>query len=88
MGDGAPRTVSPDTLGMLEHMREDALEDRSVFRVSANRTGRLISVAAVRAGLGRGFGGDSPRLGILTDLETIGVLLLSERLGRLSNPPD
>ena len=87
VGDGAPRTVSRDTLEMLDQIRRDAPDDRSIFGASANWIGRLIGAAAEHAGLGKGFGGDSPRLGMLADLETIGVLLLSERLNRPGPPP-
>ena len=85
-GDAA-RTVSRDTLEMLYEIRRGAPDDRSIFGASANWIGRLIGAAAEHAGLGKGFGGDSPRLGMIADLETIGVLLLSERLNRPVPPP-
>ena len=41
-----------------------------------NQIGRRIDAAARQAGLGEGFSGDSPRLGMIKDMETLGVHLL------------
>ena len=45
-----------------------------------NQIAIRIGTAAKQAGLGEGYSGDSPRLGIIRDLETVGVLLLSSHV--------
>ena len=42
--------------------------------------GARIGAAAEQAALGSGYGGESPRLGMLKDLEELGAVLLGERI--------
>ena len=41
-----------------------------------NQIAKRIDAAARQAGLGEGYSGDSPRLGMIKDMETLGVHLL------------
>ena len=38
----------------------------------------MVRDAALQAGLGKGYAGESPRMGMMADLETLAVELLGE----------
>ena len=77
-GDGVTdyREVSADTMRLLLPVRRAADDDEPVLGMRQNQIARRIDAAARQAGLGEGYSGDSPRLGMIKDLETLGVHLL------------
>lgn len=77
-GDGGYRVVTPDTLALLLDIRKGAGDNEPVLGLRPNQISAHIGAAAKQAGLGDGYTGDSPRLGMHRDLETLGVLLLGE----------
>ena len=70
------REVSADTMKLLLPVRRGAGDDEPVLGMRPNQIGRRIDAAARQAGLGGGYSGDSPRLGMIRDMETVGVHLL------------
>ena len=70
------REVSSETMKRLWAVRRGADDGELVLGMRANQIGRRINAAARQAGLGAGYSGDSPRLGMIRDMETIGVHLL------------
>ena len=72
------RFLSPDTMRLLSEMRRGAGGDDFILGVSPNQVGLRIRDAAVRAGLGPGYSGESPKMGMTQDLATLGVKLLGE----------
>ena len=70
------REVSADTIKRLWAVRRGAEDHEPVLGMRPNQIGRRIDAAARQAGLGEGYSGDSPRLGMIRDMETIGVHLL------------
>ena len=70
----------------LRHAEDDFVhsprpgDDAPVIGLSRSRIEVRISRAAEQAGLGAGFSGNSPRLGMLLDLEELGVSLLADKL--------
>ena len=70
------REVSADTMKLLLPVRRGAGDDEPILGMRPNQIGRRIDAAARQAGLGEGFSGDSPRLGMIKDMETLGVHLL------------
>ena len=70
------REVSANTMKLLSPIRRGAEDHEPVFGMRPNQIGRRIDAAARQAGLGEGYSGDSPRLGMIRDMETIGVHLL------------
>ena len=70
------REVSADTKKLLWAVRRGAEDHEPVLGMRPNQIGRRIDAAARQAGLGEGYSGDSPRLGMIRDMETIGVHLL------------
>ena len=74
------REVSADTMKRLWAVRRGAEDDAPVLGMRPNQIGRRIDAAARQAGLGEGYSGDSPRLGMIRDMETIGVHLLGSFL--------
>ena len=75
-GDTGHRLVSADTMKLLLPVRQGAGDGEPVLGLRPNQIASRIGAAARQAGLGEGYAGDSPRLGMLRDLETLGVLLL------------
>ncbi len=75
-GETGYREVSADTMKLLLPVRRGAGDDEPVLGMRPNQIGRRIDAAARQAGLGEGFSGDSPRLGMIRDMETVGVHLL------------
>ena len=69
------REVSADTMKLLLPVRRGA-DDEPVLGMRPNQIARRIDAAARQAGLGEGYSGDSPRLGMIRDMETVGVHLL------------
>ena len=69
-----------DTMRLLHTVRCGALDDDRVFGLMPNQISARVGSAARHAGLGPGYSGESPRLGMLKDLEELGVVLLGEQL--------
>ena len=59
----------------LERIRGNASEADSLFNLACNQLGRRIKRAALEAGLGEGFSGHSPRVGMAQDLARAGIEL-------------
>ena len=76
VGDTGYRVLSADTMQLLSSVRRDASDDDPLLGLRPNQIAIRIGAAARQAGLGEGYSGDSPRLGIIRDMETLGVLLL------------
>ena len=76
------RSVSPDTMRLLLAMREDSRDDNCILNLSPNQVGLRIRDAAMQAGLWPGYSGESPRMGMTRDLDTLGVRLLGEYAAR------
>ena len=77
--DGA--MSDPDeSLRRLDAIRDDAPDDERVLGLMPNQISARIGAAAEQAGLGIGYSGESPRLGMLKDLEELGAVLLGERI--------
>ena len=70
------RVVSAETMKLLLPVRRGAGDDELVLGMRPNQIAIRIGAAARQAGLGEGYAGDSPRLGMVQDMETLGVLLL------------
>ena len=70
------REVSADTMRLLLPIRRGAGDDEPVLGMRPNQIAIRIGAAARQAGLGEGYSGDSPRLGMIRDMETLGVHLL------------
>ena len=78
--DVTTRTLSADTMRRLDAIRDDAPDDERVLGLMPNQISARIGAAAEQAGLGTGYSGESPRLGMLKDLEELGAVLLGERI--------
>ncbi len=76
-GEGAVVFVSPQTMAVLASIRNGAPAALRVFKLSSNQISLRIKNAAIAAGLGDGFSGHSPRVGMAQDLARIGVELPS-----------
>ena len=74
-GRGAVAFISEQTMESLERIRGNASEADRVFDLACNQLGRRIKRAALEAGLGEGFSGHSPRVGMAQDLARAGVEL-------------
>ena len=72
-GEGFRAFVSRRTMRLLSAMREDAQPTDSIFRLQRNQISRRIKRAAQSAGLGDGFSGHSPRIGMAQDLAEHGT---------------
>ena len=70
------REVSVDTMKLLLAIRRGADDTEPVLGLRPNQIAIRIDAAARQAGLGGGYSGDSPRLGMIRDMETFGVHLL------------
>ena len=75
-GETSYREVSVDTMKLLSSVRRGLGDDELVLGMRPNQIARRIGAAARQAGLGEGYSGDSPRLGMIRDMETLGVHLL------------
>ncbi len=76
VGDTGYRAISADTMGLLLSVRGEADDVDPLLGLRPNQIAARIGAAARQAGLGEGFSGDSPRMGMIRDLENLGVLLL------------
>ena len=76
VGDSGYRVVSADTMQLLSSVRRGTDDDEPLLGMRPNQIAVPIGAAARQAGLGEGYSGDSPRLGMIRDMETLGVLLL------------
>ena len=65
--------VSTDTMKLLLPIRRGAGDDELVLGMRPNQIVIRIGAAARQAGLGEGYSGDNPRLGMIRDMETVGV---------------
>ncbi len=74
-GETALLFVSRPTMADLEAMRGAAPEGDSMFGLSASQINRRIKSVALAAGLGEGFSGHSPRVGMAQDLARSGTEL-------------
>ena len=76
VGDTGYRVVSADTMKLLSSVRRGTGENEPLLGMRPNQIAIRIGAAATQAGLGEGYSGDSPRLGMIRDMETLGVHLL------------
>ena len=67
------REVSADTMKLLLPIHRGAGDDELVLGMKPNQIAIRIGAAARQAGLGEGYSGDSPRLGMIKDMESLGV---------------
>ena len=87
VGEGAVAFISSQTMEDLKIIRADSRDSDSVFGLRANQISRRIKKAAQAAGLGDGFSGHSPRVGMARDLTRAGTELHSlMTAGRWSSP--
>ena len=70
-GEGSVAYLSPATIDALARIPRRGETD-SVFGLSASQICRRIQAAAAAAGLGKGFSGHSPRVGMAIDLARAG----------------
>ena len=76
VGEDSYRVVSADTMKLLLPIRRGAGDDELVLGMQPNQIAIRIGAAAKQAGLGAGYSGDSPQLGMIKDMESVGVQLL------------
>ncbi len=76
-GHGAVAFVSARTMAALELLRDSAPANGPVFGLHPNQISIRIKKAAQTAGLGDGFSGHSPRVGMARDLVRAGIELPS-----------
>ena len=76
-GHGAVAYVSAPTMAALRLIRDGAADADSVFGLHRNQISTRIKQAASAAGLGDGFSGHSPRVGMARDLVRAGIELPS-----------
>lgn len=74
-GVGAVAFIAASTMTRLESLRADAPSEASVFKLQGNQMAKRIKRAARAAGLGEGFSGHSPRVGMARDLASAGIEL-------------
>ena len=86
-GETGYREVSADTMKLLLPVRRGARDDEPVLGMRPNQIAKRIDAAARQAGLGEGYSGDSPRLGMIRDMETLGVHLLGGYAAETARQP-
>ena len=74
-GAGAVAFVSAETMATLGRIRNGAGAPESIFGLHRNQLSLRIKQAAQAAGLGDGFSGHSPRVGMARDLARAGIEL-------------
>ena len=74
-GAGTVMFVSAETMATLRVIRNGASETARIFGLRPNQLSRRIKQAAQAAGLGDGFSGHSPRVGMARDLARAGIEL-------------
>ena len=72
---GAVAFVSPETMLAVDLIRPRGRGDDPMFGLRPNQIARRINQAARAAGLGSGFSGHSPRVGMAQDLARAGIEL-------------
>ena len=87
-GKGACVYLSRRAVQALESIQPDNLNPgKSIFGLSGSQISRRIRTAALHAGLGEGFSGGSPRLGMCLDLVRANFPIHEVmKAGRLSSP--
>ena len=86
-GEGAVTFLSLQTMKTLDSIRADAEDRESVLGLRPNQIAKRIKQAAQAAGLGIGFSGHSPRVGMARDLAMAGTELPSlMTAGRWNSP--
>lgn len=86
-GEGAVAFLSAPTMVALELICRAKAPTDSVFGLRPNQISRRIKQAAQAAGLGDGFSGHSPRVGMARDLARVGIELPSlMNAGRWRSP--
>lgn len=86
-GEGAVAFLSSQTMNALNSMRDGSLDSDFVLGLRPNQISKRIKQAAQAAGLGNGFSGHSPRVGMARDLARAGTELTSlMTAGRWSSP--
>ena len=76
-GEGAVAFLSIPTMSALESICSAKIATGSVFGLRPNQISRRIKLAAQAAGLGDGFSGHSPRVGMARDLARAGIEMTS-----------
>ena len=74
-GKSAKAFISGATMEAIRCIRNGAAEEDSVFGMRRNQISSRIKQAAKHAGLGDGFSGHSPRVGMAIDLARYGIEL-------------
>ena len=74
-GEGAVLFISAQTMYALRQIHRRGYGTDHVFGLSQNQISRRIKQAALAAGLGDGFSGHSPRVGMARDLARAGIEL-------------
>ena len=74
-GEGAIAYVSVPTMAALTSLWNGAATGDSMFGLQPNQLSKRIKKAAHAAGLGDGFSGQSPRVGMAQDLVRAGIEL-------------
>ena len=83
-GDGFVVWLSPQARALLRGLPRD---DERMFPLTAGTVWRRIKAAAERAGMGKGFSGHSPRVGMAMDLAAGGASLTDlQAAGRWASP--
>ncbi len=86
-GAGAIAFLSAPTMKRLTALRNGAAPGERVFGLGRNQLAKRIKQAAHAAGLGAGFSGHSPRVGMARDLASAGIELPSlMHAGRWRSP--
>ena len=86
-GQGAVAFLSSETMAALETIKKGNQGSESVFGLRPNQIAERIKKAAQAAGLGHGFSGHSPRVGMARDLAKAGIELPSlMNAGRWRSP--
>ena len=86
-GEGAVAFLSAPTMASLRSICGAKVPTGSVFGLRPNQISRRIKQAAQMAGLGDGFSGHSPRVGMARDLARVGIELPSlMNAGRWRSP--
>ena len=86
-GQGAVAFLSAETMAALDSIRTGHQDTNSVFALRPNQIAERIKKAAQAAGLGEGFSGHSPRVGMARDLVRAGIELPSlMNAGRWRSP--
>ena len=75
-GETSYRVVSADTMRLLSSVRKGAGDDEPLLGMRPNQIAIRIGAVARQASLGEGYSGKSPGLGMIQEMETLGVLRL------------